>query len=181
MDLERALTISGACVAVILAGLLAYTTVNGRTLGPPRAHSQVGTDALQRELRALILDEVAYRARQRRFTADLAELDFAPYDPTIIVKIVAADREGWTAVAVSYESRLACVLRMGEGPAADAGAEAYLASYDVTFDSVATCTAADASRHDEVLEVPEIVRPSESTPVRLDPPRLPDRSSSRPR
>jgi hypothetical protein len=182
MDRERVLTVSGAFVAVVMAGLLAYTTVNGRTLGPPRFHPRAGTDLLEHELRALVVDQVAYHERQRRFTANLAELDFAPYDPGTIVKIVAADSEGWTAVAVSYESRMACVLSVGKGRAAGASTESYFASYEVTFDSVATCTVADTSvHHEEILEVPDSLEGPEGAPVRLDPSHVPGAPSRRPR
>ena len=87
MNRERALTIAGGFVAVVMAGLLSITAINGRWLGYPKRlyREEVGKAALQRELRSLVLDQVAYRARQRTYTSDLEELGFESWDPRIAV------------------------------------------------------------------------------------------------
>ena len=121
MNRERALTIAGGFVAVVMVGLLSYTTINGRTFGPPR-HShgdEVNKDALERELRGLVLDQEAYHERQRTYTTSLEELDFEPHNQLITISVRAADRRGWTGVAAGLEAGVVCVLRIGEGEAAE--------------------------------------------------------------
>ena len=66
MNRERALTIAGGFVAVVMVGLLSYTTLNGRTLGHPHSHDEeVDKAAVEREFRGLVMDQEAYRERQR--------------------------------------------------------------------------------------------------------------------
>ena len=105
----------------------------------------MGQAALQRELRSLVLDQVAHRARQRMYTSDLEELGFESWDPRIAVAIQAADKEGWTAVATSEGVRMACVMRVGRGPAANTAVDSLLAARGVELEQVETCEVADST------------------------------------
>ena len=147
MSRERALTIAGGFVAVVMAGLLSITAINGRWLGYPKRlyREEVGKAALQRELRSLVLDQVAYHARQRMYTSDLEELGFESWDPRIAVAIPAADKEGWTAVATSEDVRMVCVMRVGRGPAANTAVDSLLAARGVELERVETCEVADST------------------------------------
>ncbi len=147
MNSERALTIAGGFVAVVMVGLLSITAINGRWLGYPKRlyREEVGTAALQRELRSLVLDQVAYHARQRTYTSDLEELGFESWDPRIAVAIQAADKEGWTAVATSEDVRMACVMRVGRGPAANTAVDSLLAARGVELEQMETCEVADST------------------------------------
>jgi hypothetical protein len=147
MNRERVLTVAGGFAAVVMVGLLSYTTLNGRTLGPPRhAHGdEVDHGALARELRGIVRDQETYRERQRTYTTNLDELGFESHHPNITVTIRAADKHGWTAVAVSREARLACIMRVGEGGAAGAEVDPYLAGLGVDFERVETCEVSDAT------------------------------------
>ena len=100
---------------------------------------------MQRELRSLVLDQVAYRARQRTYTSDLEELGFESWDPRIAVAIKAADKEGWTAVATSDDVRMVCVMRVGLGPAANTAVDSLLAARGVELEQVETCEVADST------------------------------------
>ena len=147
MNRERALTIAGGFVAVVMVGLLSITAINGRYLGYPKRlyREEVGKAALQRELRSLVLDQVAYRARQRTYTSDLEELGFESRDPGITVAIQAADKEGWTAVATSEDVRMVCVMRVGQGPAASTAVDSFLSARGVESEQVETCEVADST------------------------------------
>ena len=153
MNRERVLTVAGASVAVIMAGLLSYTTVNGRTLGYPRDDhgEEAEVAALERELRHLIVEQTAYRARQRRYATDLAEIGFTTHDPDIAVTVVAADRDGLTAVATNEEHRVACIMKVGSGSAARADVDSLLASRGVEFDVIETCEVADPTRQTNLI------------------------------
>jgi len=147
MSRERTLTIAGGLVALGMAGLISITAVNGRWLGLPSHYTQgdVGITQLARELRGLVLRQARYRERQRRYTTDLAELDFDPSDPRITVTVQAADREGWTAVATSREAGVACVMRVGFGPAANVRLDPLSIGGDVGNLRVETCEVMDSS------------------------------------
>jgi hypothetical protein len=147
MNRERALTIAGGFVAVVMVGLLSITAINGRWLGYPKRlyREEVGKAELQRELRSLVLDQVAYHARQRTYTSDLEELGFESWDPRIAVAIQAADKDGWTAVATSEDVRMVCVMRVGQGPAANTAVDSLLAARGVESEQVETCEVADST------------------------------------
>ncbi len=147
MNRERALTIAGGFVAVVMVGLLSITAINGRWLGYPKRlyREEVGKAALQRELRSLVLDQVAYHARQRTYTSDLEELGFASWDPRIAVAIQAADKEGWTAVATSEDVHMVCVMRVGLGPAANTAVDSILMARGVELEQLQTCEVADST------------------------------------
>ncbi len=146
MSRERTLTIAGGFVALGMAGLLSITAVNGRWLGLPSRYTQgdVGMKQLERELRALVLPQARYRERQRRYTTDLAELDFNPRDPRITVAVQAADREGWTGIATSREAGIGCVMRVGIGPGATASVEPLLENLDWNLERLETCEVSDS-------------------------------------
>lgn len=147
MNRERALTIAGGFVAVVMAGLLSITAINGGWLGYPKRlyREEVGKAALQRELRSLVLDQTAYRARLRTYTSNLEELGFESWDPRIAVAIQAADKEGWTAVATSEDDRMACVMRVGQGPAANTAVDSLLTARGVELEQVETCEVVDST------------------------------------
>ncbi len=147
MNRERALTIAGGFVAVVMVGLLSITAINGRWLGYPKRlyREEVGKAALQRELRSLVLDQVAYRARQRTYTSDLEELGFESWDPRVAVVIPAADKQGWTAVATSEDVSMVCVMRVGRGPAANTAVDSFLTARGVELEQVETCEVADST------------------------------------
>ena len=100
---------------------------------------------MQHELRSLVLDQVAYHARQRTYASDLEELGFESWDPRIAVAIQAADKEGWTAVATSEDVRMACVMRVGRGPAANTAVDSLLTGWGVELEQVETCGVADSA------------------------------------
>ncbi len=145
MSRERTLTIAGGLAALAMAGLLSITAVNGRWLGLPSRYTQgdVGMKQLERELRGLVLPQARYRERQRRYTTDLAELDFDRRDSRITVAVQAADREGWTAVATSREAGIGCVMRVGIGPGATASVESFLENLDWNLERLETCEVSD--------------------------------------
>ena len=147
MNRERALTIAGGFVAVVMVALLSYTTINGRTFGPPGdSHGdEVNREALERELRGLVLDQEAYRERQRTYTTSLEELDFQPHNQLVVISVPAADGRGWTGVAAGLEAGVVCVLRIGEGEAAEVEVDLYIASLEGDFEQVDTCEVADST------------------------------------
>ena len=146
MSRERTLTIAGGLVALGMAGLISITAVNGRWLGLPSHYAQgdVGMKQLESELRGLVLRQARYRERQRRYTTELAELDFFPRDSRITVTVQAADREGWTAVATSREAGIGCVMRVGIGPGATASVESFLENLDWNLERLETCEVSDS-------------------------------------
>ena len=146
MSRERTLTIAGGLVALGMAGLISITAVNGRWLGLPSHYTQgdVGMTQLERELRGLVLRQARYRERQRRYTTDLAELDFNPGDPRITVTVQAADREGWTGIATSRDAGVGCVMRVGIGPGATASVEPLLENLDWNLEQLETCEVSDS-------------------------------------
>ncbi len=143
---ERTLTIAGGLVAFGMAGLLALTAVNGRWLGLPSRYTKEGVAVkhLERELRGLMPPQAHYRERQRRYTTELAELDFFPRDSRITVTVQAADFDGWTAVATSRDAGIGCVMRVGIGPAATASVESLLENLDWNLERLETCEISDA-------------------------------------
>ena len=167
MSRERTLTIAGGFVALGMAGLLSLTALNGRWLDVPSHYTQgdVGVQQLEVELRALVLRQARYRERQRRYTTDLAELNFdpgrvaddgrvaklrearshvyRPRDPRISVTIQAADREGWTGIATSREAGIGCVMRVGYGPAATVNVDSVLENVDWNLERLETCEVSD--------------------------------------
>ncbi len=147
MNRERALTIAGGFVAVVMVGLLSITAINGRWLAYPKRlyREEVGKAELQRELHSLVLDQVAYHARQRTYTSDLEELGFKSWDQRIAVVIQAADKEGWTAVATSEDVRMVCVMRVGRGLAANTAVDSLLAARGAELEQVETCEVADST------------------------------------
>ena len=146
MSRERTLTIAGGLVALGMAGLISITAVNGRWLGLPSHYTQgdVGMTQLESELRGLVLRQARYRERQRRYTTELAELDFFPRDSRITVTVQAADHEGWTAVATSREAGIGCVMRVGIGPGATASVESFLEHLDWNLERLETCEVSDS-------------------------------------
>jgi hypothetical protein len=106
----------------------------------------VNKDALERELRGLVLDQEAYHERQRTYTTSLEELDFEPHNRLITISVRAADRRGWTGVAAGLEAGVVCVLRIGEGEAAEVDVDQHVASLEGDFELVDTCEVADSTR-----------------------------------
>lgn len=145
MSRERTLTIAGGLVALGMAGLLSLTAVNGRWLGVPSRYTKEGVAVkhLERELRGLVPPQAHYRERQRRYTTELAELDFFPRDSRITVTVQAADHEGWTAVATSREAGIGCVMRVGIGPGATASVKSFLQNLDWNLERLETCEVSD--------------------------------------
>ncbi len=137
-----------------MAGLLSHTTINGRTFGPPDSHrgDETGTVAMERELQRVAYQQSQFHAANGRFAVDLEELLYRPSGRRVDVIIQAGDFAGWTAIATAPESRIACTISFGSGPAANLSRDSLIEAGHPEFRRARTCGETRPGAHLAVLE-----------------------------
>jgi len=124
-----------------MMGLLSHTTINGRTFGPPDSYlgDETGTVAMERELQRVAYQQSQFHAGNGRFAVDLEELLYRPSGRRVDVIILAGDFEGWTAIATAPESRIACTISFGSGPAANLSPDSLIEAGHPEFRRARSC------------------------------------------